>query len=475
MPVEQKGILFRYFDKALCVVAAGVLVVAILYALRRSGAQDAGMFAERVESALGRIDQLAKRPPPAARPTDYGQMLREGMGIASRPAAPRDVFKLSAPRVYPLVLLGTEQECVLEFKEPLELESVKLAQLTEGPMPVVLIVHPVGMDQRKIKIRTTKHEGEVRLMAKAGNDDVVRLLCVDKTVSARPVPPLAVQAAAADALFGIRVTFRANPENEERKVRIAEYAIMRQELQVPPVEFSEVGTVKAAKAAKAEKAAKGGKGKEKDEERLSFVDSSGKADQTYLYAVVAYAADGTGSEPSEAAEATSPPDYAFKIKSGSPTSVRFEVVRHQYGANYRDSFASALGEEIGGVVQRGAGAYELLTGCHLLAYHSGVSRVRQKKIGGRIISTTRYVNRVIYSDPAGEIRELWQDDVMSEHMWSGARPVPEKAPVRKVGEKGRRAKAPTEREPGPKNTERDRPLTPYERMQERYDQPLPDR
>ena len=74
MPVEQKGLAFKYFDKAICAVAALGLLLVVVLALGR-GRKGADEFADEIDKQRSKVAKLAKKPPKETEPKPFESLL----------------------------------------------------------------------------------------------------------------------------------------------------------------------------------------------------------------------------------------------------------------------------------------------------------------------------------------------------------------------------------------------------------------
>jgi hypothetical protein len=406
MPVEQKGFLFRYFDKALCVVAAVGLLVALLLAVRRSGTTEAGRLEQGFNEARDKLDRLERAEPPPAAISDYESKLTAQMAVSPSPVVYRDPFDYRWPIELGTRRLGTSQEYDLRFPVPLR-QGLRVVSEGPGGTPAVveIVRHPAnGVDHRVTRVRTFDREGTARIEGKYTDRDVYLTVAVDKGVDAQAEPPLNVRGKATRA--GVVITFDPNPKNVEHEIVVQSFGVLRRELGPIRWPYDSLGAVAWVQ----------------DQKSYTFTDTTVVPAKVYAYVVqtIAPRALPPQSPPSEPVELTALSDVDFKLTGGQPNAVQSDVVIRRDGRNYKHKFNNAYGEEIGGVVPAGESAVPFLTGCALLDYHPHVLRTYVKF--EREFREVR--SRIIYVDPQGNVRIRWKDEVGHEDMWTGTLAVP---------------------------------------------------
>jgi len=446
MPAEQKGFLFKFFDKIACAVAGLALILALVFALHRSNAAHLSQLQSDYRSLGERARSTTEREPLPESPVHYVQRLAGTTQVTPPEPVVRDPFDYILPIDYGARRLGTDREYVLEFRQALE--SVRIESLGE-PMsrpPVEIIEYPVGVDHRLVKVRTLKSEGRARLVAMAGGREVVQVLAVERDVDVQAEPPIILTATAERQ--GIRMQFEPNPENAERDITIQRYEVLRREVTELSQPFRAVAAPTYAELLRTStpKAQFAGTpppppsrtteaGEEQQERVFTFLDRTVKPDRTYAYALVSVSpsSEPPRSELSGVVQVASLPEIDFKLTGGSPQSVTVEVAVYEGGISYKQEFNVAAGEEIGGVVTRAQKSWSFLTGCYLLDYQPRILVVTNRVVAGVELPPLREVkSRIIYVDRRGNLRERWNDDVAVADLWQNARTIPkegERAPV----------------------------------------------
>lgn len=442
MPVQRKGFLFKHFEKIVCGVVGVILVVSVVYLVKRTSG-------DRVENLTGRIDSLTTRlrgqmdePPPEQEVSDYVARWR-GARSVSEPGEVRELFWYPWPIYYEGKRLAVNEEYVLQFREPLAPESVKVEDQDPRGEVVKRLIHPVGMDYSRVRVFTGEVElGSAMIVGEVGQRLHKMTIVVDETVRERAEPPLKVAARAQRG--GILVSFERNEANEEGVV-VEGYEVFRKRARDVTGQFVLVGNVsvktrteeQGRRTARPEEAPRGaespayGRGgprgpareeeeTEEDEGLYSWTDTSEdrtvgertisgiEPEETYLYKVrtVASESEPRTSEFSPVVRATALPTVDFKFTGQRGDQLRFKIIVYADGRVYEKDTTNMVGDQIGTFDSESSDLQNFLTGCYLIEFHRDAIR-RQPFARSRIV----YVNR------QGRVRTRWRNETAVEDLW----------------------------------------------------------
>jgi hypothetical protein len=473
MPVQRKGFLFKHFEKIVCGVVGVILVLSVVYLVKRTSG-------ERVENLTGRIDSLSTQlrgqmdePPPEQQVSDYVARWREARSV-SEPGEVRGLFWYPWPIYYEGKRLAVNEEYVLQFREPLAPESVRVEDEDPRGQVIQRWIHPVGMDYSRVRVFTGEVElGSAMIVGEVGQRLHKMTVVVDETVRERAEPPLNVAAKAERG--GIVVSFERNEANEEGVV-VEAYEVFRKRARDVTGQFVLVGNVsvktrteeegRTASAERGPRAAGGpgygrgcpagrprregptGEEEETEEEQglYSWTDNSEdrtvgertisgiKPEETYLYKVrtVASESEPRTSEFSPLVRATALPTVDFKFTGQRGDQLRFKVIVYTDGRVYEKETTNMVGDQIGTFDSESNNVQNYLTGCYLIEFHRDA--IRRQPFAR---------SRIVYVDRQGRVRTRWRNETVVEDLWEWE---PEERPSDRTGP--RRGPGPGE-PPGP--------------------------
>jgi hypothetical protein len=452
MPVQRKGFLFRHFEKVACGVVSLLLLVSIVYMIRRTGGEEVAELTRRIGQLTGRLNQQMDEPPPERGIPDYVTQWRRARSVAE-PGDIRELFWYPWPVYYAGRRLAVNEEYVLQFREPLARNRVRLERLRQdGPPPNQVIgryIHPVGMDYSRVRVYTGEVDfGSAMIVGEVGQREHKMPIVVDATVRERAEPPLEVSASAERG--GIVVSWRSNEANEEGVV-VEGYQVFRKRARNVTGQFELVGTVtvqteesrrteseaegragrrwspmegrEGSRAARRPRGAGPERGVEASEEEegiYRWTDTNRertveeetlagiKPEETYLYKVrtVAQESEPRTSEFSPIVRATALPTVDFKFTGQRGEQLRFEIIVYQNGGVYQESVMNTVGDEIGGFVDERSDVQNFLTGCFLIDFHPNA--IRQQPFAR---------SRIVYVDRQGHVRARWRNETAVEDLW----------------------------------------------------------
>lgn len=467
MPAEKKGFLFRHFEKIVCGAVALLLLLAIAVALKRTRGDEIAALTEGIEQTIDVLQQQLNVPAPQKDVQGYPKRLAERNRV-EEPGETKDVVWHMMEQ-YPDIWLGLEKDEILTFRDPIEPGTLKL---TGGRDIVKIAEFPLDGDFARVKVTAATVEGSVKLRGKIGNVHVVQAIHVKEGVDARAQPPLELKAVARSD--GILLRFLPNPANKQHVV-VTKYQIWKKEARRIGAEFTlldEIPVKQAELSAKGlevlgesrMKATPGGarrpgialrpdgglaaggeprqggapgmwstpaaagqgqsfwreegrvgEGLTDEEEELSYawLDRLVVPAEFYVYKVraVAELSYPSDSEFTEEARVETLSDVDFKLTSGSPRSLRFEVIVHTGAGRLMGNFVNRVGDMIGGIKReetpRGRTFTPFLTGCYVVDYHP-VREWRDGKL---------HSGRIIFVDSRGNLTMRWRGQPGQDELW----------------------------------------------------------
>ena len=483
MPVEERGILFRHFEKIICAVVALVLVLSLLFSAKQARRVEIAGLSQKIVELEKVIEPLIHVAPPEEHPKDYLAELEKFYNTqATMPEARIDPTMRSTVSEQPSVWVAPDKDYTIAFPQPLDAGSV---QIRGGADIVASFEHPVAGDYSKVKIHTGK-EGLVTISAVAGESRILQPVKVDRRAGMRAEPPLKLTAQSKRE--GVQLRFEPNPPNQ-KSVIVASYEIYRTVPRDAGAKFELVATVPVKDFELSEEARKVGREAEArrataapaptapmgsgeasggvfeglspeeremimrqmmrgpttppartpgrvvtppaEEKAYSWLDTKVKPDEVYLYKVctVAMYSFPPKSEFTEEIKVETLPLVDFRCKGGVAPNVRFEVAVYENGGVRRATFVNSVGDEIGGVQEdKQTGTQRnFLTGCQLVDYHPMVKRILQKKYGNMTVQTPVNSSRVIFTDRRGNVQTRWQDESSTDDLWAEKPTAPKRA------------------------------------------------
>ncbi len=417
MPAEQRGFLFRFFDKAACAVAVLGLILVLLYVFAQGKADDLQVIVRQVAEARNQLDRRRLEAPPENPAVNFEAKLKAASDVGDPPAETRDVLDYLWPLDLGTRRVGLEKDYVMDLRLAVRKVSKERWRDDDLLPRGVDIVHPHEGDYRKVLVKTGRDEGKLRLTGTARDRNVLLVLVVDRHVDARPDAPLGVSARARGGV--VEITFKADPKNQERGIRVEKYELQRKELGATAQAFRTVQNARWT---------------QDNRTRVhSLQDASVKPNRTYAYTVVAVAptSEPRKSEPTEVIEITAQPDVDFRLVGGSggaQVAAKFEAVNGRSGANFKHALRRSVGDEIGDSLSPEYEVRFFRTGCYLVDYQSSVMRVTRRwiNVGSEKRELTPKVevkSRVVYADTRGALRVLWKDEENVPYLWERSVPV----------------------------------------------------
>ncbi|MCK4375838.1 MAG: hypothetical protein KAX19_10930, partial [Candidatus Brocadiae bacterium] len=247
MPVQKKGFLFTYFEKAVCAVVALGLLLAVVYAVRRTGVMGREAPVGPVLEDMRLIEQGGRRPPEPIPKTD---LLAEIMGhleaVTAAGALPPLVFYPLRSQVYTLARVGTEKEFTLTFQAPIKEGSVTV----EGEEPIItLLEHPVDENYKRVRLISGSEEGLAMVVGKSGNQRHAYPVEVDVNADKTALPPAKIAVVSTQRPLVLRIEH--NPQNEDQEVEVLHYEIWRRDWVDPLGDYHKVGDAAVTATARA--------------------------------------------------------------------------------------------------------------------------------------------------------------------------------------------------------------------------------
>jgi hypothetical protein len=256
MPFVQRGIVFRYFDKALFALAVVGFLAALAYVVKRGQTIGSGTAEVRgAENVAAEIQSRRQKPPPEPKePVDFVEYARSGLRPDSVPESPVPEYEFNqpikvgpgiGPDQYEYVRVGQfRKDVVLEFKSPLTPGSVEVVAGGGLEGLVKIVEHPHEDDYAKVLVETTdpiKTRAYSNVVGMAGQVPHEMRIVVDKTIDKTPYAPLNLEVTTVSA--GATVRFEQDPRVEEEGVLVDYYEIMRKDRDYPLAEWEPVAKV----------------------------------------------------------------------------------------------------------------------------------------------------------------------------------------------------------------------------------------
>ncbi|MCD6416081.1 MAG: hypothetical protein J7M08_05235 [Planctomycetes bacterium] len=454
MPVRESGLLFRYFDKAICVIVAGLLLVALFYAVTRTSGIEKGVDKEEIAREIKQIKERSHKEPPAIEELKLVDKVRPRTKEISEARAVRDPMVVPLPVVYEPQKVATNMKFVLHFSAPLDHETIH----KEGDEFLVTIgQHPVAGDYSKVELESSLWPGEIYIVGKSGKDMHVYPVIIGSSAGKTPYRP--IELTVRQSLGSVLLAFKPDPKVKAQRVKVKHYEIWRRDWDDPLGNFKQVATVKPGSTSSAGgeepkqagplaprgprlpglgesglsefqrrlmqargrtappgPEATGGKEETKQEKDvITWRDSSStvKPGSKYAYKVRlvganTYPTEGEFTDP-VSATVGAPLDIRFTLTGAN--NVRFEVVKEINGEAQKDSFWVCEGDEIGGLkVKPGKGNVNLASGYRLVDFHP---QVRDPETGAR-------TSRVIYADQKGVLHAIYRNQKTLDYLWKKA-------------------------------------------------------
>ena len=464
MPTERRGFFFRHVEKIVFgVVVAGFLVAAFFAFQRATISEEENPF-DKIEQYKQQVSQKIDTPAPEVQPVDYVQLVRHRYEDPALPPTMREwVMYPPLPRVYASMRVGTEGDYQVTFESALEQGTVRI-QGAGVSRQIVTPEHPVGSNYRVVRLRVGKlpeqrEELKFNIVGRSGEQQHIRPVVIDRDVRGPARPPLEL---AAD-VYPQQVVLTWKPNAENQGLQVNSYVIYRREISDVTSEWERIGERRAGREFDEEEEGEDGeetadererRRREEEERRRRYgpgggpppgmegamgpggraprgprvetyrlVDTNVKPEAVYAYRVRTRAAKSHPplSDFTEVVRAEIPPNVDFRFVRGAPGGVHVEVVK-SFGRGLQTAeFDVAIGEQIGGIVQRSVSGARLnfLTGCYLVDYHPRASKKVEvtREVGGEQTTRTRTkFARIIYKDQSGNLRVKWRKESDSK-LW----------------------------------------------------------
>jgi len=466
MPVEEKGFLFQYFDKIICLVAVIALVLSALFALKRSR----GGAVKEVVDEIGRLErQIAielQKPSSPLSSTDYVDRARK-RNVVPLAAPIEDLVNYPWPRTLAPEYVGTNKTHVVKLSQEaiggtIAPDTVRIERPTDPQQAVVLknvSSHAEG-DPCWLEVQTGEQEGETDVAFETTDGrTIIVLIRVDRRVGEKALPPLAFSVL--NRRGGNVVTYRPNAANDASGVEVLKYEIHRKDLVGRAGGFRVVHEERVQEEERTRKATAPvrrtiptprGRGsgsrfmtlEEEEQEAIlrmltqpptmplgppqpqervptrdvrtadhgiTWTDIDVRPGEEYVYKVCTFArySQPRRSEFTDEIQVTAPAEVDFRVTGASSSErVLTEVARHTQAGVLRGKFRNGPGDEIGGMAKTRLGTTtNLLTGAYLLDYHPRIIRSRPAVVGARII----------YLDALGNVRMRWEREGVTRDLW----------------------------------------------------------
>ncbi len=442
MPVQKKGFLFTYFEKAVCAVVALGLLLAVVYAVRRAGVMGRVAPVEPVLVNIESIEQGGKRPPA---PIPKKDLLEEIIGhleaVTAAGTLPPLVFYPLRSQVYTLARVGTEKEFTLTFGAPLKEGSVTV----EGEEPIVtLLEHPVDENYRRVRLVSGSEEGLAMVVGKSGNQRHAYPVEVDVNADKTALPPARIAVVSTQRPVVLRIEH--NPQNEDQEVEVLHYEIWRRDWVDPLGDYHKVGNAAVTAAARAGAAIRGPRfggtigpggramapvlgraGTTAEAAAVRWQDNDVLGGRTYSYKARTVGSNtypAASEKFTEAVLVEVSPDVDFRFARFMGEKVGCDVVKLFPDGIRQHTFWVSVGQEIGGIIKDPdtGQARNYLTGAVLVDFHRAV-----------ILPGVGVTDRMVFADAEGNLRirlrkdeksELWQLEEASRRVGPGLRAGP---------------------------------------------------
>ncbi len=243
MPVEKRGVLFRYFDKAILGIVVVGLLLTLAYVVTRTGSASEQVDLSQVQANVDRIQRALQEAPPELTVPNYEGQVAQLFGEQATPATVRPyLINMPHPESYVEFRVGPDKDFTLEFNEPLARGSV---EVTGDEALARVLEHPVGIDYRKVKLHSANREGQARVSGTtaSGNEHIYPVV-VDAAVGKTAYPP--VELAVGDQLEQIMLEWQPDPRIATDEVDVVQYQVWRRDWNDPLGEYKEVGGLNIA-------------------------------------------------------------------------------------------------------------------------------------------------------------------------------------------------------------------------------------
>ncbi len=388
MPVAKRGLLFRYFDKAICALVVAAFFGSVAYVLLRIRSLPEQINAQAVTQAIEELEQRRSAEPPAATEPELALMVAQTFQTPQPPPPVRDPMLPPPPVVYQEQLVGPSMEFVLKFEAPLAPGTV---EVQGNPYLFDILEHPVEGDYGEVRMESKRWEGEIQVVGIAGEVKHIYPVAVKEGAGEVAYPPVKLSVEPVEG--GLRVSFQPDPRLSGTDTEVSGYQVWRRNWDDPLSQYREVHRMRAA---------------------APWLDGGVKPGTRYGYkartvGANTYPSEGEFTEP-VAAEA--PPALDFTFTLHGTDRVRFEIVKRTSGGFQAGSFWTVIGEPIGGVREQPEGGVESFqTGRYLVDFHPRATRPDSDMVSAR----------VIYADGNGVLHERYRNERGYEPLWEQAR------------------------------------------------------
>ncbi|MHC4593101.1 MAG: hypothetical protein ACYS8L_10465, partial [Planctomycetota bacterium] len=247
MPVGKQGILFKYFDKAICAVVALAVLATLFYTVKRAGSlgreeppENAARVIEQIEAKLrsgttsNALEKKAYLP----------EVLARIQKVPSPVPLGRDPFRPPLPERHSTVRIGLNRTFILELESPFKVDSV---HVRGSEKTLALREYPANGDYRQMQLRSGNREGKAVVEGESDSVKHEYPIVVNARVGKIAHPPSKLTAAGRRGTVTLRI--EPNRDNDDEGVRIVKYEVWRRDWVDPLGEYRKVGEAVAGAVA----------------------------------------------------------------------------------------------------------------------------------------------------------------------------------------------------------------------------------
>ncbi|MHC4593094.1 MAG: hypothetical protein ACYS8L_10430 [Planctomycetota bacterium] len=412
MPVGKQGILFKYFDKAICAVVALAVLAALFYTVKRAGALGREEPPEKAATIIQQIEAKL-RSGTASNALEKKAYLTGVLDRIQKVPSPvplgRDPFRPPLPERHSTVRIGLNRTFILELESPFKPDSV---HVRGSEKTLELRDYPADGDYRQVRLRSGNREGKAVVEGESDSVKHEYPIVVNAQVGKIAHPPSKLTAAGRRGTVTLRI--EPNRDNDDEGVKVVKYEVWRRDWVDPLGEYGKVGEAVAGAVAESSSRrtapAAGGptagprgapmawRAQEpqpaKKGARAEWRDQKVRPGQAYSYKARTV---GSNTYPA-AGEFTRPimvkvePNVDFAFQRSTGETVGFDVAKRFSAGVEKETFWVSVGQEIGGISKDGGEVRSFLTGLVMVDFHRGV-----------LLPGVGVTDRVIYADREGNL------------------------------------------------------------------------
>ncbi len=436
MPVVKRGIIFAYFDKAICALVLVGILLAAVHTVRRTGTLARTAPPEEALEGLQAVRDKLARPAQEVAVRDFQDDILARFRSSAEPRTMRsDIFHRPAPQREGPTRVAPGSRFVVEFSSPLTEGSVRVSS---GDALVRVIQHPVEGDYSRVALESTNSTGSAVVVGQGLSGRHEYRVVVDREGGKDAAPPAEVVVSGRQG--GVELTIRPNPANRNKGVEVVGYEIWRRDWDDPLGSFRKVATATPGGTAPAAPTRRGPTGptgptggfgrpsmpgiapwggqqqrqqqqpRQPGGEVVTWRDDGAKPGSSYSYKVRTVGSN-TYPRASEFAEpilVKAAPNVDFRFLQASLAEVAFEVAKRTGPQTaQRNQFWVGRGEQIGGIARTRSGeVINLLTDAVVVDFHSKI-----------ILEGAGVTDRLIYADSEGNLHMRLRRESESEELW----------------------------------------------------------